>query len=273
MGKKQGTVYSRITNSRPVQKCKKLFFSLLVAAPLVSCATDAHAIPRKTPVLDLGKSKHSPRAAKRDSATCRMKGRILEYTLSDGTKKMFPDLLEKGERVLSTSCNDRFASILTNTSLITVPGKKGGAKSDDGISLTFLQSRKDMREMHKTGIVAWAQGLDRSYFLAPDCSVTEVPVFNKEKTVPVHYLPCKARKAQMVFHSGFLFIAPLDKKMFVMKITNSAIYMDLKLPADIPGATFFLKRRRLFFGKKDGKKIEIKIKGNKPTSVRLVAPK
>lgn len=258
------------SRNRIARTCRRLAFSVLL--PLISsCASKAQALPRKTPVLSLGKSKSSrTRPAKRDFASCRMNGRVLEYTLTDGTQKTFPDLLKKGERVLGTRCNDRFASVLTNTSLITVPGKSEGTKSNGRISLSFLKSRKDMRHILKKGVVAWAQGLDRSYFLGPDCSIREIPIFIKEKTVPVYYLPCKARAAQMVFHSGFLFIAPLNKKMFVVKIKNDAMYVNIKLPANIPGAEFFFKKRRLYFGKKNGQKIEIKIKGKKPSSVKLI---
>jgi hypothetical protein len=267
MGKRQGTVYSRIASSRPIQKCKRLFFSLLVAAPLVSCATDAHAIPRKTSIPEVQKSKQTIHTLKRDSALCKMNGSTLEYILSDGTKKTFPDLLERGEQVLGIRCNDRFASILTNTSLISVPGKRQSEKSEGGLSLSFIQSRKDMRQMHKSGIVAWAQGPDRSYFISPDCSITEIPLFIKEKTVPVHHLPCKVRKAQMIFHRGMLFIAPIQGKLFVVRITNETLYNDIKLPKKIPGAEFFIKKRKLFYGKKDGQKIEIK--GNEPSRVKL----
>ena len=269
MEKKQRLAHEKHSKSRILRKCKKLFFSVLMAAPLLSCAGNAHAIPRTTPVFEAEKTKERTNTQKRDSALCIMKGAVLEYTLTDGTKKIVPDLLEKGEQVIGIRCNDQFASILTNTSLISVPGKRGSEKSEGGASLSFLQTRKDMSRIYKIGLVAWDHGLDRVFFLDQSGQVWEIPVISKGSTIPVHNLPEKTNKAEMKFHSGFLFIAPVGGKMIVMKITDKARYVELNLPTDMDGSVFFFKKNRFYYGKKGSKKVEIRIKGSKPIDVKL----
>jgi hypothetical protein len=244
-------------------KCRKLFYSTLLAVPLLtSCISKAEAIPRNGPLLNVGKSTQRPRA-KRHFASCRMNGRALEYTLTDGTLKLFNNLLTKGEKVISIRCNDSFASVLTNTSLITVPGK-----SRRSAMLSLQNVRGDMEPFHKKGIVDMELGDDRHFILTRDRELREALIVNHSNTDIVHTLPYKVNGAKMKFHRGFLFIAPVGRKMLVMRFDKNRGYSELSIPANMDGSGFFLKGKRLFFGKQ-GKEVEIMIRGKQLSQVKI----
>jgi len=250
----------RLVFSRPVQVARKLLYSALLIAPLLSYTTESNAIPR-------GEKPTQSRSIK--ATSCKFKKDSFVYTLSGGKEKILSDLLVPGEKVQGVKCNDNYAFILTNSSLIAVPG--AAEKTDHGrLMLELNHVKNDMNKVFKEGLVAWAIGKDRCFFLVRSGRVWEVPAITKESTLPVYSLPDKVSKADMVFHSGFLFIAPVGGKMIVMKITDEARYVELGLSGLSGDSKFFYKSGSLFYGKGIGEKVEVEIKGNKPSDVRII---
>lgn len=272
------TSFHRIRSG--AQACKRLFYSMLLALPLLSFPIKTQALP--IPNNDRSgswmnnqegakKAKKKPEVPSSQPEKCRFRNGIFEYRLSDGTVKKFDDLLQDEENVKETACNDSYAFILTSTSLIMVAGKE--SKETGGVRMGLSFTRKDMRDLYKIGLVAWAYAQDRCYFLMRDNKIREIPVFVHGETIPVYGIPRDMRSARMIFHSNFLFIAPAEGKIVVLGVADKPGYVELDLRAVIKDAEFFYKGRKLFFGKKGTKELEIRIKGPKLTDIKLVKRK
>jgi len=253
---------------------------MLLALPLLSFQIKTQALPipnndhgayKKNGPGEGAKAKKKPEVPASQPEKCRFKDGIFEYRLSDGTVKKFDDLLQDEENVKETACNDSYAFILTSTSLVMVAGKE--SKETGGVRMGLSFTRKDMRDLYKIGLVAWAYAQDRCYFLMRDNKIREIPVFVHGETIPVYEIPHDLRNAKMIFHSNFLFLAPVENKMVVMKVSDKPNYVELGLKASIKDAGFFYKGKRFFFGKKGSNELEIKIKGPKLTDVKLVKRK
>jgi len=260
-------------------KCRSLFFSTLLAFPLISHPSVSQALPKSNPAVNLEKTEKLPTVRKspvrRQSVSCRFEKGVLEYAIPNGPVKKVDKLLDRGEAVLDLACHDRYAFVITNTSLIVVPGRQEKDKSGN-VEVIFRYTKKDIREMHKKGIVSWAYAQDKCFFLARDGEITEVPVIVKSETIPFYKLPFDFQDSAMVFHQGFLLIAPALSRannarvMVVVKLANKkSDFSELALPQGLKDADFFYSGKKLFFGNKGSVELEIKILGTDPSSVKM----
>lgn len=263
--------------SRCADTCDKLLVVTgLAVLPLLSFYPPAaNALPGNGRTYEWKETKPQVRRspARNGPASCRFVGDTLEYRLPDKTVKRFEGLLDGNERVLDISCHKRYGFVLTNTSLIMVPGKE--EKGKDELSRTGSYTRKDMREWHKRGLVSWAQADDRAYLLTRDGKIADVPVYKQGKTIREYSVPYDMKSAATVFHSGFLFIAPAMNQetksvMVVLRLAGEARFEALALPDGMKNADFFFRGGRLFFGNGDAGALEIKANGRMPSDVRLV---
>jgi len=262
--------------------CRKLFYSALIAIPLLSYPCVSHAFPKSNPAVKFEKAEKAPTIRKspvrRQSVGCRFEKGVLEYKLRDGTVKKVEDLLERNETVLDLACHERYAFAITSTSLIVVPGRLEKEKSGN-VEVILRFTKKDLREMHKKGIQSWAFADDRCYFLSKNGELTEVPVIVKEETIPVYRFPFDFRGSAMVFHRNLLFIAPAISKektkvMLVLKLSGTkANIRKIALEQDLKDADFYYSGQKLFFGIDGSDSVEIKIRGTEPSDVRLIAKK
>jgi hypothetical protein len=269
--------------TRFADSCKKLFFvTTVVALPLVSVPSVSNALPRNNPSLVQEKSPDvRKQPVPRDSrVSCRYKGGVLEYRLSDGKVKRVENLLERGEKIVDVACNESYAFVLTDTSVIMVPGlEKKEGKGSGNVTVAFLHTRKDLRDIFRKGLVAWANSEDRAYFLTRDRDLTEIPAIIKEKTIPVYQIPNVVGGSAMVFHSGFLFIAPVEvehsKAMLLtaIRFEGGANFREIALPQGMDDGGFFFDGKKLVFGKRGGNELEIKVNGAKLDGVSLVKRK
>jgi hypothetical protein len=244
------------------EKCKKILrYSFLITMPLVSsCATNARAAPRHTTFPDYER-RLTIKMDLPPSATCRIRGRDLEYTQTNGRTKLFKDMLRSGEKALGVKCNDQYASVLTKTRLLTVPG------SNSAKDLVNREVEGDMKPFHKKGIVDWALGYDRHFILTRDSELREDLIINHGNTDMVHSLPYDVRGAKMEYHKGFLFIALASSQMLVLKFSKSGLDNKKHMfSVNVSNPDFFFVGRRLYFGQ-GSDSVEIKIKGKKLSDV------
>lgn len=158
-------------------RCKRLFYSLLVAAPLLSNSPEAGAIPRPT---------------------------------SFDRQKIAAKASFAGEKILGVKFNGNSFSVLTDRHLTIIKERRIGKFS---LQKTI---RADIRHLNKIGIVDWAVGKKRFFILTRDGYLT-VDLIYKEVKPDIHPIPDNVAGARMRFHKGSLLIELANKKKIEMK--------------------------------------------------------
>lgn len=218
------------------QTRRKLFFSSLLTIPLLTaCASTAHALPRRPEVPD----PHFGTKASCDAD--------------------YRSALKRGERVREIACTKARTYVLTNKSMLVFHNNEQETVGD-GVRLKLSYSRTDMSDIHKRGLVAWAQSDDRAYFLTRDGSLSIIPADEMGPTIKAYQLPFDVSKARMIHRSGILLIAPLSENLLVMSFSKSVKFRIL--PISGTEGEFFERGGKLFFGKRDSDFLEIRMAGD-----------
>lgn len=238
------------------KKMKSLVFSATFLAVTCSCAPTTNAIPRRDPVVEEARRAPArpPRAGER-APGC------------------FPNIaavaMERGEKVRESICSGNREFILTDRALhirtrVMERERFGNAE----ITLDNYSSRTDMREMIARGIVDWEATETACYFLTRDRRLTVMPNDEMGGSIPEYTLPFETAnipRNRMIFHSGFLFIAPLSGDALVMSFGENPDSRFLSLP---PAGGFSVRGNMLFFGIK-GNEREIRMDGPSVDDVGL----
>jgi hypothetical protein len=259
----------RLSYKRCVEQGAKLIVSAALVMPLLACyPKDIHTTYPRTAMTEVRKDPGKPLTDghqmrySNGKVECSINSGSFEYRFSDGTGKTIDRMLEPNERVNGLSCSDSNAFVLTDASLITVPGKAAAASSGISLNLSFI--RTDLKDMYAKGLIAWAASDDRCFFLTKGNEIKEMPI---EGDSLIHSIPHDMRNATMIFHSGFLFIAPAEtdgrKYVVAMRFSDKARFRGMELAGGDSGQ-LIVRQGKLFFGK-----TEIKISGQNLADVRL----
>jgi hypothetical protein len=177
--------------------------------------------------------------------------------------------LDEGERITGSVCTPNYEFVLTNTSLLIFP--RDGAKQTGDSSITFSHMRNRIDSLIGDGIVDWDATDKAAFFVLRDNSLVIMPLKRDSTTLPTYVLAFDTGsmgKDRMTAFGGMVFIASPSGDVLALSYSDKAQMNAIKTDITNPDAKLFVADGKLFFGKKDGKKVEIKVEG--PDSVSLV---
>jgi hypothetical protein len=183
-------------------------------------------------------------------------------------------ILQPGERVTGTVCRFGRDYVMTTTSLLMIR-RQAEEMTFDPISLRMRVTRTDMRDILSQGIADWEPSEDSVFVLTrADKLLTRLPNEGMGDTVPVYEMPFETSMLgsdSMVYHSGFLFIAPQGANVLVFSFSGESTGQErLNLRSELPDAGFFMREGRLIFGRSGVEETEIRVDGPEIKSIRLI---
>lgn len=236
----------RDTEIRKPERIKSLFFATVSAvalSSLLSCTHAAAAPKSETTVQNA--------SFKKDLSGWLLPAKELKGKCgADLTKALEPD-----ERVMESKCTDGYEYVLTDKSVLIFPRQE----PDGGESISLSHIRANMRGAISIGIVDWEASDQAAYFLLRDGSLIMMPLEDERDYLPtydMHFNASGMGTERMVYFSGYLLVASPAGDILSLKNEQWGAQDSGITDSD---AGFSVSEGRLFFGKKSGQKVEIKI--------------
>lgn len=229
MVSRKETAFARVSREPPARKKTRFpMVPVLLSSAFLMCAQPNHAAAKANP-----------------------KTMLTEKSTAE------PDL-QLGERVVEKRSNEKYNFVLTNMRFFVMAKDKGQGP------VIFIESRKDLSKLISKGIVDWEVSENYSFFLTADKKLTVIPHNSgKATTYFLDFETAAMGKNRMIYHSGFLFIAPRSGK--IMVCSDKLEWGTVGNPFENQDAGFSVSGNKLTFGNR-----EIKIRGNELTDVRIL---
>ncbi|NYZ73534.1 hypothetical protein H0O00_00155 [Candidatus Micrarchaeota archaeon] len=240
---------------RPKQS-KNLFFGAVCGAALTLFVSCAHA--------DLISKKETPRPNREMPAWILAKKPKNEEIKG----KCGADLtaaVKEGEKIVESICTDNYEYVLTQDDILIFPRKKPESMDVYDVKVTFSHMTLGVKNMIKVGVVDWEASDEGAYLLLRNKKVVMVPRESDELAAPtfeLYFDVASMGKERMAYLNGYVVLAMPSGDILFLKDGEKRVR-----PSHIsgPDATLHKTAGRLFFGKKDGADVEIKIDKDGPS--------
>ena len=187
---------------------------------------------------------HESRAQKKQ-AVCTLSGDGIVKTRADGRKVHLFGLFDDGEQVREMKCEERRTVVLTteNLTIAEDPKKKNGLKQG-------TTTKYRLGDVYSSGLVSYALGEERAFFLTKDKTLTVLPYQNGSRDAVSYEYKFDVSKTKLTVENGILFLAPINGKISYCSFDAAGDISCRSKPLQF-GGEFFRNNGKLHFGTRD----------------------
>ncbi len=166
---------------------------------------------------------------------------VLRYKTSDGKERTKNGILQSGERAWDIKCDDSYVHIMTDRNLLTVQAEPSRIRADK-LAITKIKKWVEMDDVFAQGLVDWTHSSEDIFFLTRAGKVSVLPIINDKKKLVWYKFENDFSRSRIVYHSGFVFIAPASNELICMDRTGRFV----RFP-DVGEGEFRYKKHKLYY--------------------------
>jgi hypothetical protein len=173
--------------------------------------------------------------------------------------------VNEGKKIIETICTDSYEYALTQDEIMIFPKEKPESMDIDDVKVTFSCMTLDVKNIIKAGVVDWEASDEGAYLMLRDNTLVVVPREGEDlrvSTYDLYFNAASMGKERMAYLNGYLVLATPNG---IILFLNDGKWYTRPSGISEPAATLHKTADGLFFGKRNGADVEIKIDKSGPS--------